>query len=73
MVMEVGLMVKKCQLLMFCLGKLACLIGDHDWTSAAEQGIQPTKEQLKLDIISGFKDYAKMYCKRCGKIYHGSP
>lgn len=38
----------------------------HDWTSAAQQGIPPTPEQLKS--VDGFWDYATMYCKRCGRI-----
>lgn len=37
----------------------------HKWTSAQEQGIPPTKEQLESGI-KGFCDYAKMYCKICG-------
>jgi hypothetical protein len=39
----------------------------HDWTSAAQQGIPPTPEQLKAGI-AGFNSYATMYCKRCGHI-----
>lgn len=42
------------------------LLGNHDWTSAAMKGRKPTKEQL-VDY-EGFKDYAAMYCKRCGKF-----
>jgi hypothetical protein len=38
----------------------------HNWTSAAEEGFPPTQDQLK-NGISGFKDYAVMYCKDCGK------
>ncbi len=41
--------------------------GFHDWTSAAQQGIPPTPEQLKTGI-EGFNSYATMYCKRCGHI-----
>ena len=44
-----------------------CAIGDHDWTSAVNEGLKPTQKQLD-DKIIGFWDYAKMYCKRCGKI-----
>ena len=36
----------------------------HKWTCAASEGVKPTKEQLKS--IEGFKEYATMYCKRCG-------
>jgi len=40
----------------------------HDWTCAHDEGIPPTKEQLQ-NIPDGFWDYAKMYCKRCNKVY----
>lgn len=52
-------------------GWFRCFIGDHEWTCAAKEGIEPTREQLGYDgngSISGFLDYAKMYCKRCGKV-----
>jgi len=55
------------------VGKFWCLLGDHDWTSAAEEGIPPTKEQTLAGFPDGFIDYAKMYCKRCPKVYSGSP
>lgn len=48
--------------------KFKCWIGDHNWTCAAEQGIKPTPEQVNGGI-DGFYDYAKMYCKQCGKVY----
>lgn len=38
----------------------------HNWTCNAEQGIPPTKEQSEGGM-EGFWDYAKMYCKDCGK------
>ena len=41
-----------------------CLI-NHKWTSAAEEGIEPTKEHLQKGL-DGFLDYAAIYCKRCG-------
>lgn len=53
------------------LGRFWCLIGDHDWTSAAQESIPPTKEQAFAGFPDGFVDYAKMYCKRCSKIYDG--
>lgn len=40
---------------------------NHDWTCAAEQGIEPTPKQL-ADGVAGFYDYATMYCKRCGTV-----
>lgn len=46
---------------------LLCLIGDHDWTCAAEQGIPPTKEQAEGGL-AGFYSYATGYCKRCKKV-----
>lgn len=45
---------------------LCRLFRDHDWTCAAEQGIAPTKKQV-ADGVYGFFDYAKMYCRRCGR------
>lgn len=38
----------------------------HKWTSAVQQGIKPTPEQLSS--IEGFADYATMYCERCGHV-----
>lgn len=53
--------------------KLLCLIiGGHDWTSKADEGVKPEfekdlKEMSADEILNGFWDYAEMYCKRCGK------
>jgi len=50
------------------LKKIKCkLFGMHNWTCAAEEGINPTKEQLEYGT-AGFWDYAKMYCKDCGHV-----
>lgn len=46
--------------------KFKCWYAGHKWTSAAMKGIQPTDEQKKN--WKGIKDYATMYCDRCGKI-----
>lgn len=46
--------------------KIKCKVFWHDWTCAADQGIEPTEDQLKS--IAGFYDYAKTYCKRCGHV-----
>lgn len=46
---------------------LLCLIGDHEWTCAAAQGIKPTAEQVKAGI-AGFHEYATMYCKHCRHV-----
>jgi hypothetical protein len=48
-------------------GKLLCLIGDHDWTCKAEEGIKPDKGSF-TNPLEGFKEYSKMYCKRCGGV-----
>ena len=40
---------------------------NHDWTCAAAEGIPVTPEQ-RATGIEGFYDYAKMYCRCCGKI-----
>ena len=42
------------------------ICGSHDWTSDALQDKPPTKEQVGAGM-DGFWNYAKMYCKRCGK------
>jgi hypothetical protein len=47
------------------LGRLLCLIGDHDWTCKASQGIQPSADEVR-DGYAGFLRYAAMYCARCG-------
>ena len=47
--------------------KFLCLIGDHEWTSAALEGHKPTQSQLNAGLL-GFKEYAIMYCKHCKKI-----
>jgi hypothetical protein len=47
---------------------LSCLIGNHDWTSAAQQGIPPTDKQV-ADGVAGFWDYATMYCSHCKHVY----
>lgn len=43
---------------------IGCLFGIHEWTCKANEGIKPT--EIKM-TIQGFKEYAKMYCKHCGK------
>lgn len=48
------------------LRALLCSIGHHAWTTAAEQGIKPTIEQLSNPFV-GFWEYAAMFCKHCGK------
>lgn len=45
---------------------LCRVLGNHDWTSRAQQGIPPTREQLSTP--DGFWDYAKMFCRRCGRV-----
>lgn len=46
---------------------LCHIMGDHDWTCAAAEWIEPTPLQIKNGVV-GYADYAKMYCKRCGKV-----
>lgn len=43
------------------------LMGNHNWTSAAEQGIKATQRQIDGGV-DGFHDYAKMYCTDCGEM-----
>lgn len=44
-----------------------CLIGAHEWTCAAREGVKPTPAQL-AGGMQGFRDYATMYCKHCLKV-----
>ena len=44
---------------------LCKLMGDHVWTCDSVEGIPPTDAQLDAGV-AGFKDYARMYCRRCG-------
>jgi hypothetical protein len=44
-----------------------CLIGNHEWTCAAREGMPPTPAQL-AGGMQGFRDYATMYCKHCHKV-----
>ena len=47
--------------------RLICWYKGHNWTCDASEGIKPTAEQLNSGL-AGFKDYATMYCKKCGEI-----
>jgi len=49
------------------INKIICYILGHAWTSKAEQGLYPTKEELDQGI-GGFYHYSVMYCDRCGRI-----
>lgn len=49
------------------LTRFLCWYRGHTWTSAASEGIKPTHKQLNSGL-AGFKDYATMYCKKCGEI-----
>ena len=45
---------------------LCYIFSEHNWTCKAMEEIQPTEEEA-INLEEGFKSYAKMYCKRCGK------
>lgn len=47
---------------------LCYVLQDHDWTCNANEGIPATAEQLQAGV-AGFFDYARMWCRRCGKVY----
>ena len=47
------------------LGRLLCLIGDHDWTSLAMEGFKPDPVRVNADPLGYFREYAAMYCRRC--------
>lgn len=68
--MSNGIRIKFYLILKAAAGKFLCLIGDHDWTGAALEGVPPDEVVLELakkDPLAGFKKYSAMYCKRCGK------
>jgi len=47
-----------------------CMVGNHGWTSDAQEGIKPSQkhmEGLKDNAAGALFDYGKMYCKHCGK------
>ena len=48
--------------------RMQCLVGGHDWTCAAREGIKPDPVKLKANPVGYFWEYAKMYCKRCGHV-----
>lgn len=47
---------------------LCHILGFHDWTCKAEQGIQPTPPSPTDSVELAFWEYAKMYCKCCNKV-----
>ena len=47
---------------------ILCLLGQHDWTCDAEQGIPPDAKKLQANPVGYFWDYAQGYCKYCGKV-----
>lgn len=47
---------------------LCHVLGDHAWTSRAEQGEKPTQQEIDAGV-AGFWFYSRMYCKRCKKVY----
>lgn len=49
--------------------KIICWLLGHNYTSAIYEGQdKPTQKQID-DGLEGFKDYSKMYCKRCDHVY----
>ena len=51
------------------LGRFLCLVGDHEYTCKAEQGIKPDLERINRDPVEYFFEFSQMYCLRCGYIY----
>jgi len=51
--------------MMAIMRRLWCMLGWHEWTCAAEQGVPATYDQI-ADPFWGYWDYAKMYCRHCG-------
>jgi hypothetical protein len=47
--------------------RILCLMGIHEWTCLAQEGIKPTQWQLDSGV-EGFWIYATMFCKRCQKV-----
>lgn len=52
-------------------GRLLCLIGEHDWTSLAQEGVKPDPARVKADPVNYFWEYAAMFCRRCQARYTG--
>ena len=46
---------------------IGCLLGFHNWTCKAQEGIAPTYEMFEHDIAAEFREYAWPYCKHCGR------
>lgn len=46
---------------------MCTLIGDHDWTSPAQEGVIPTieKDMDSRDFKESFYNNCRMTCKRC--------
>lgn len=44
--------------------RIICFLFGHKWTCKAMKGIKPSGT-LNMD---SFRDHAKMYCDRCGKV-----
>jgi hypothetical protein len=60
------------QVLRKVVGRLLCVIGEHDWTSLAMEGrgvprhLHPEPRDGIDEILRKFREYATMYCRRCG-------
>lgn len=50
---------------------IACLLGQHEWTCDAEEGIDPPKD-IEPSIASFFR-YARMWCRICRRYCKPSP
>jgi hypothetical protein len=50
------------------LKRIWCSLFGHKLTCAAEQGKDPTPEQVAKGV-EGFFEYAEVYCKRCDYKY----
>ena len=48
--------------------RLSCLLGDHEWTCKAEEGIKPDPKKVEADPLGYFAEYSKMYCKHCSAV-----
>lgn len=57
------------------LGWLWCRLDLHEWTCRASEGLVPKPEDRPKQgddaavAVMKFKRFARMYCRRCGRIY----
>ena len=54
------------------INKFKCLIGEHEYTCLAKQGISPDPVKVKENPIGYFTEYSALRCEHCDYKYTGS-